>query len=96
MSEGCPTCGFPSTRDGRHFKGIYTQGKPCPLCGFKDTSGIRLDDLIEEKLEKPEDRVRLAGYMASYLHGSLHRYPSQERPWIQRTIKILRSFSRGT
>lgn len=30
----CPECGYPDTKDGQHFKGIYTSGMPCPHCQF--------------------------------------------------------------
>lgn len=30
----CPKCGYPDTKDGQHFKGIYTSGMPCPHCQF--------------------------------------------------------------
>lgn len=28
----CPSCGYPDTRDGKHYKGIFTPGKECPGC----------------------------------------------------------------
>lgn len=30
----CPECGYPDTKDGQHFKGIYASGMPCPHCQF--------------------------------------------------------------
>jgi hypothetical protein len=28
----CPSCGYPDTKDGKHYKRIYTPGKECPQC----------------------------------------------------------------
>lgn len=33
-SNQCPECGYPDTKDGQHFKGIYTSEVPCPRCQF--------------------------------------------------------------
>lgn len=32
MSDKCPGCGYPDTKDGKHYKGIYTRGEMCPHC----------------------------------------------------------------
>lgn len=33
-SEKCPGCGYPSTFEGKHYKGIYTPGRRCDNCGY--------------------------------------------------------------
>lgn len=38
--SGCPRCGYPDTKDGSHYKGIYLPGQPCDLCGLLE-SGAR-------------------------------------------------------
>lgn len=34
----CPSCGYPDTKDGQHFKGIYEIDQRCPHCGY--TKGV--------------------------------------------------------
>lgn len=45
-SKQCPECGYPDTKDGQHFKGIYKSGMPCPHCQFFQ-GRITLEEVAE-------------------------------------------------
>jgi len=42
----CPECGYPDTKDGQHFKGIYNPQLPCDHCKY-EPGKRKLDDIVE-------------------------------------------------
>lgn len=52
--SGCPNCGYPDTKDGKHFKGIYRTGAPCDHCG----ASIRVEgeDVFQVDDQRSRDR----------------------------------------
>jgi hypothetical protein len=60
----CPNCGYPDTKDGQHFKGIYSSGMPCPYCQYfqgrmpPESPRVSLNDkLHSERVEKALELV---------------------------------------
>lgn len=49
--QACPRCGFPDCFDGRHFKGIYREDRPCPAC---------LDQGFQPRTSPPASREAVA------------------------------------
>lgn len=50
----CLECGYPDTKDGQHFKGIYMSSMPCPHCGYfvgRVTIEEQLQKVLAEKFK---------------------------------------------
>lgn len=69
----CPECGYPDTKDGQHFKGIYNPQLPCDHCKY-EPGKRKLDDIVEEMLtEHLKTRkgiLHLVPYALSWLRGA--------------------------
>lgn len=36
----CPSCSYPTTKDGKVYRGIYRAGRMCPHCGFYEAAAV--------------------------------------------------------
>lgn len=70
-ASGCPRCGYPETKDGGHYKGVYLKGQPCGLCGFLESgaSGSWVSPLaaFQAKYLKEKDAAEQDGLLAARL-----------------------------